>query len=208
MDQLGAEGVVAVLRLWCAAQIRRKFTGLQFTPNRLAMETKWKGDANHLFEALTDPDAPWLDRADDGTFEIHGFAEHQHQVVKLWANGKKGGRPRKVSLDSSKEEEKEVPSSSSSPICEPNGNQMVSESKSICTLEQAKSFAPTKGLTDQEAEYWWHSRNSAGWTKATANGGHPRKITSWQSDMAASVEWIRANAIKNSTKKPAWKSNL
>ena len=93
---LGAEGVVVVLRMWGNAQIRREFTGLKLTPRRLAMETKWKGDENHLFSVLTDPDAPWLDKDDDGTFSIHGFSEHQHQVVKLWANGAKGGRPRKT----------------------------------------------------------------------------------------------------------------
>ncbi len=84
----------------------------------------------------------------------------------------------------------------------------LQDGKPLCTIEQAKGQAPTSGLTEQEAEYWWHSRNSAGWTKATANGGHPRKITSWQSDMATSVEWIRANASKNTNQKPKWKPNL
>jgi hypothetical protein len=97
IEQLGADGVLAVLRIWGRAQISRTFTGLQLTPKRLAMETKWKGDENRLFEVLTDKDAPWLDIEADGSFTIHGFEEHQHQVVKLWENGKKGGRPRKVS---------------------------------------------------------------------------------------------------------------
>ncbi|MCF7732107.1 MAG: hypothetical protein K9N23_10480 [Akkermansiaceae bacterium] len=114
---LGAEGVVAVLRLWGNAQIRREFSGLKFTPRRLAMETKWFGDENQLFDVLTDPDSPWLDPEEGGTWAIHGFAEHQHQVIKLWENGRKGGRPKKTSTSSSP---------SPSPICEPNGNQMVS----------------------------------------------------------------------------------
>jgi len=125
ISELGADGVVAVLRLWGNAQIRREYSGLNLTPKRLAMETKWKGDASHLFAVLTDRDAPWLDLDDDGTISIHGFAEHQHQVVKLWENGKKGGRPKKVSLTLSSKDSSSSSSSSSSPICEPNGNQMV-----------------------------------------------------------------------------------
>jgi hypothetical protein len=125
MDKLGADGVVALLRLWSNAQISHRFTGLHFTPKRLAMETKWKGDENLLFAVLTDPEAPWLDADPEGTFTIHGFAEHQHQVVKLWENGKKGGRPKKVSPDSSKDSYTSS-CSSSSPICKPNENHMVS----------------------------------------------------------------------------------
>lgn len=134
MDQLGADGVVAVLRLWSAAQIRRKFTGLTLTPKRLAMETKWKGDESQLFSTLTDQDAPWIDADPDGTFTIHGFEEHQHQVVKLWENGKKGGRPKKVSPTPSSKDSSS--SSSSSPICKPNGNHMVSK-ESAETIYQA-----------------------------------------------------------------------
>lgn len=124
MDQLGPEGVVAVLRLWGSAQIRRVFSGLPFTPKRLAMEVKWKGDEERLFSVLTDPDAPWLDQEPGGTFTIHGFAEYQHQVVKLWENGKKGGRPKKTTAKTSPSSSSSS-SSSSSPICEPNENQMV-----------------------------------------------------------------------------------
>ena len=200
---LGAEGVVAVLRLWGNAQIRREFTGLHFTPKRLAMETKWKGDENHLFQVFTDPDAPWLDKDDDGTFSIHGFSEHQFQIVQLWSNGKKGGRPRKVSLNSSQEENKEVPSSS--PICEPNGNQMVFEAKPLCTIEQAKSFAAIAGMSETEAETWWNARSANGWRKGTSGGGTV-KIGSFQSDMKQSVGWVREHIAKNGTngKKP-WK---
>ncbi len=167
MDQLGAEGVIAILRLWGNAQIRRAFSGLHFTPKRLAMETKWKGDAEKLFAVLTDPDAPWLDMDEDGTFTIHGFSEHQHQVVKLWENGKKGGRPpntaRKTSPSSS-------PSSSSSPICEPNENQMVLENepkarkqKAKGSIEELKSFAVEIGLPESDGENCFHKWESTGW---------------------------------------------
>jgi hypothetical protein len=125
IEQLGSDGVVAILRLWGNAQIRREYCGLKLTPRRLALETKWKGDENHLFSVLTDPDAPWLDAEEGGTWAIHGFAEHQRQVVHLWEAGTKGGRPKK---DSPRPPSKKDTSSCSSsyPICKANGNHMVS----------------------------------------------------------------------------------
>lgn len=169
MDQLGAEAVVAILRLWGSAQIRRTFSGLQFTPKRLAMETKWKGDEDQLFAVLTDPDAPWLDRELDGTFTIHGFSEHQHQVVKLWENGKKGGRPKKVIPKTSTSS-----SSSSSPICEPNGNQMVLDgessppkSKAKGVLEELKAFAVEIGIPASDGEFMFDHWTSNGWKNGT-----------------------------------------
>lgn len=169
IDLLGGDGVVAVLRLWGNAQIRRQFSGLELTPKRLAMETKWKGDADLLFSVLTDPDAPWLDRETDGKFTIHGFEEHQHQVVKLWANGMKGGRPRKPK-----------PSSSSSPICKPNENQMVfdreppaKKSKAKGTLDELKTFAVKIGLPASDGENCFHKWESTGW----------KGIKDWQAKM-------------------------
>lgn len=106
ISELGADGVVAVLRLWGNAQIKRKYSGLQFTPRRLALETRWTGDEDRLFSVLTDPDAPWLDLAEDGTYSIHGFSHHQKNVIALWENGKRGGRPAKekeISPEPSKE---------------------------------------------------------------------------------------------------------
>jgi len=129
IEELGSCGLVALIRLWSKAQIRREWKGLIFTPKRLAMETKWKGDENHLFQVFTDPDAPWLDMAEDGSFEIHGFEEHQKQVIHLWNAGVKGGRPPKADpAPLNKEEDISSSTSSSSssyPRCEANGNHMV-----------------------------------------------------------------------------------
>lgn len=133
IDRLGADGVVAVLRLWFSAQIQRRYSGLELSAKRLAMATKWKGDADELFAVLTDPDAPWLDLEPDGKWTIHGFAEHQHQVVKLWANGQKGGRPK------TKEDIPTSPSTSpsTSPICKPNENHMVSKRSNQDAIAEA-----------------------------------------------------------------------
>jgi hypothetical protein len=171
--ELGAEGLIAVLRLWGNAQIRREWKGLNFTPKRLAMETKWKGDENHLFSVLTDPDAPWLDLDVDGTFAIHGFEEHQKQVIHLWSAGPKGGRPRKVSLDSSKEEEKDNTYSSSYPICKANGNHMVSDvgssrenRKRYADFSEVESYAKSQpmAIAQECIEAFFDRMEEIGWT--------------------------------------------
>jgi hypothetical protein len=51
-------------------------------------------------------------------------------------------------------------------------------------------------MTREQAEHWWHTRNAAGWTKGSSGGGNPRKITSWQSDMATSTSWVGESADK------------
>ena len=85
-----------------------------------------------------------------------------------------------------------------------------STSKPLCTLAQAICHGPVQGMSEAETTHWWHSRNCAGWTKSSAGGGHARKITSWQSDMAASVGWVREQMAKNSAtdKSKPWKPNL
>jgi hypothetical protein len=144
------------------------------------METKWKGDADKLFSILTDPDAPWIDTEPDGKFTLHGFEEHQHQVVKLWQNGKKGGRPKKVSPTPSSKDSSSSSSSSSSPICEPNGNQMVfdgepatKKSKARGTIEELKLFALEIDLPESDGENCFHKWQSTGW----------QGIKDWQAKM-------------------------
>lgn len=78
----------------------------------------------------------------------------------------------------------------------------------LCTIEQARSFAPTVNLTQDEADTWWHSRQANGWMKGTSGGGHPIKIKSWQSDMSAGVNWIKELAAKNKPKQTSWKPSL
>jgi hypothetical protein len=139
ISDVGPEGVVALLRLWGNAQIRRRFTGLNLTPKRLALEARWSGDEKRLWDAFTDADGPWLDQNEDGTFSLHGFEEHQHQVIKLWENGKKGGRPPKGEDSKTETPTPTLPLTHPLPlpltlyanhmdsISKPNGNHMVSD---------------------------------------------------------------------------------
>lgn len=175
LDQLGGDGLVVLFRLWGQAQIKRQWKSLQLTPKRLAMETKWKGDENHLFTILTDPEAPWLDKNEDGTFDIHGFEDHQKQVIHLWSQGGKGGRPKKK--DDLNSNNKEDTYSSSYPISEPNENHMVISSINYdelsrnnphryATFEQIKAYAKSQPLpiSDECIEAFFDKMDSNGFT--------------------------------------------
>lgn len=173
IDQLGADGLLVILRLWGNAQIRREWKGLQITPKRLAMETKWKGDENHLFSVLTDPDAPWLDAEEGGTFAIHGFEDHQRQVIHLWSAGGKGGRPKKASPTPPLKKENTSTSSSSYPICEANGNQMVfddsenrSNRKRYATHAEVTLYAKSQpmGISEDCIDAFFDRMEEIGWT--------------------------------------------
>ena len=77
---------------------------------------------------------------------------------------------------------------------EKEGKGMECTGASLCTIEQAKAYAPSVKFTESDAEKWWHTRNASGWTKGSVNGGAARRITSWQSDMATSAGWVKQSA--------------
>lgn len=135
------------------------------------------------------------------------------------ANGAKGGRPPKKTEPEPTSETQEThgnPSETHRKEGEGEGegegkNPLPlfadGEAKPLCTLQQAIAQAPMARMSVKAAEHWWHTRNSAGWTKGSTGGGAPRRITSWQSDMATSREWAedavsKASQPKNSDGKP------
>jgi hypothetical protein len=128
-NTLGAEAVLSLLRLWGRAQISREWRHLELTPKKLKAVCGFPGDEQELWDALTDRECPWLDQDEAGTFSIHGFEEHQAQVIALWKNGAKGGRPPNPKKENSLPHPLPHPltphdSHSVIPI-KPNGNQMV-----------------------------------------------------------------------------------
>ena len=206
IDELGGDGLVALLRLWGQAQIKREWRGLSLTPKRLAMETKWKANENHLFQVLTNPDAPWLDQNEDGTFDIHGFEEHQKQVIHLWSQSNKGGRPKKDSapLTNTNNTNKDIDtytssSSSSYPICKPNGNHMVFSPDSIKEKKKAFKKPTVKEIEEYSAEINAGIHAEAFFdfyeTKGWVIGKSPMK------DWKACVRtWKRSNQERNQSK--------
>ena len=210
IERAGAEAVLAVLRLWGNAQIQREYQHLALNPKRLAMQTKWTGDPEILWAALTDPDSPWLDAEQDGTYSIHGYADHQHQLVRLWDIGKSGGRPKKVSPTPSSKKEESLHSDNTNtsipyPICEPYENHMVSNPTQMVrrpTLDQAKSAGNTMGIAESMADEWWHAREATDWKKGTAAGGTVSVGANWQADLKTYASRMAASPPRTATGRP------
>lgn len=166
MRACGAEAVLGLIRLWGQAKIKRQYSGLDLNPSKLAAVMDYSGDEDALWAAMTDPAAPWLDAEDGGTWALHGYAEHQAQIIRLWSIGRKGGRPKAAeqvppseppSLNTSS-------SSSSSPICKPYENHMVSETAVFNTPTLADWIAQcgVAGIDKELAEEIWHDNEGRG----------------------------------------------
>jgi hypothetical protein len=141
------------------------------------------GDEDALWRVMTDPSAPWLDEEPEGTWALHGYGEHQAQIIRLWEIGRKGGRPAKDPAPSSTNLINTSSSSSSSPICEPYGNHMVFQTP---TLEEFIEAGRQAGIEREFAEEIWHdneSRPIAPDGRWTDYRGNP--IAKWQSNLSA-----------------------
>jgi hypothetical protein len=157
----GAEAVLGLLRLWGQAKIKRQYAGLELDPMRLAAVMDYSGDEDALWRAMTDQAAPWLDAEENGTWGLHGFAEHQAQIIRLWDIGRKGGRPAKPATPSPtplSPNTSSSTSSSSSPICKPNENHMVLVTPvfQTPTLEQWLGQCLMAGIPADLAEEIYH----------------------------------------------------
>lgn len=159
----GAEAVLGLLRLWGQAKIKRQYTGLVLNPTRLAAVMEYCGDEDALWRVMTDPAAPWLDEEPDGTWALHGYAEHQAQIIRLWEIGKRGGRPIKAAAPSPAPPSLNT-SSSSSPICKPSANHMVCEPPVYSTpsLKDWVEQCALAGIEKEYAEEIWHDNEGRG----------------------------------------------
>lgn len=73
----------------------------------------------------------------------------------------------------------------------PNGDKPSStgHKATIPTLAQARDFAPSIGVTPDEAEQWWHAREASEWTRSS--NGVASKIGSVKSDCKTYVLALR-----------------
>ena len=207
LAECGPTAVLGLLRLWGDAQNRKQWTGLTLNPRKLAAIMRHDGDADALWSAMTDKDAPWLDEEEGGTWAIHGFSDHNSQLVHCWQIGKKGGRSKSNTdhgmVGQGAYANHMVPSSPSTEtdedketICKPFGNHMVS-AVTTPTLEEFKIAASMMGVEEAIAEEIWHDNEG----RAIAPSGHwtgynGQPIHNWRSNMKA-----RASAIAR--KRPA-----
>lgn len=191
--QCGADAVLGLLRLWGQAQIKREWAGLPLTPSKLAALMEYPGDAAVLWQAMTDKDSPWLDAEPDGTWTLHGFADHQAQIIRLWDIGKRGGRPKGSSP--TPPSPTIHTSSSSCPISQPNGNHMVFQTP---TLEELKQAAQGMGVAEDIATIFWNECESRPITPDgywTGKDGRP--MQRWMNALKAFGERWKANEQRN-----------
>jgi hypothetical protein len=209
----GAEAVLGLLRLWGQAKIKRQYTGLVLNPTKLAAVMEYCGDEDALWRVMTDETAPWLDKEPEGTWALHGYAEHQAQIIRLWEIGRKGGRPKATPPSPIPPSPNTSSSSSSSPICEPNGNHMVSD-RSVVSTPSLKEWLEQCGLAGIEAELAeeiWHDNEGRGcdpWGHWLDYRGNPiRNPISNAKSRAVAMRRKRGGTINgqahNGTRKPA-----
>ena len=67
----GESAPMAVICLWVRCHNRRDT--FELTPAKLAQICRWSGDADQLFEAMTDGDDGFLDANEDGSFTAHDW---------------------------------------------------------------------------------------------------------------------------------------
>lgn len=195
----GSEAVVGLLRLWGHAQSRREYTGLTLNPVKLAGMMDYAGDETTLWDAMTDPLAPWLDAEPEGTWAIHGFAEHNRQLIHLWEASAKGGRPPK---------DRSIPDMTGLDVnanhletkCKPNG---LSTVVTTPTLEEFKTAASMMGVDEATAEEVWHDNES----RAIAPTGewtdwNGRPIANWRSNLKARAAQIARKRPSKALTKP------
>lgn len=128
------------------------------------------------------------------------IADYRHLSDVRRANGKRGGRPKKTKqVISANLDETGSPPVRPPVACNQNQNQLIrhtDNARAIPSLEQAKAMAGTVGVTEKEAEDWWHARESTDWTKGDGGGGRV-KIGSMASDLKRFTESMREKKNKN-----------
>jgi hypothetical protein len=162
IDRCGPAAVVGLLRLWGDCQVRRRFTGLVMAPAKLAAMMRYEGDQTALWDAMTDVDAPWLDAEEGGTWAIHGFAEHNKQIMHLWEAGKRGGRPKSPPTPPSNNTEDTIHTLTLTPFANhmvSNANHMVSAFSVEAVIEAGRMAM----ISEDVCRAYHDDREGAGW---------------------------------------------
>jgi hypothetical protein len=176
----GHGAVTGLLRLWGDCQIQRRWSGISLNPTKLAAMMRYEGDHTALWEAMTDADAPWLDSEEGGTWAIHDFSHHQKQVIHMWENGRKGGRPRKeIPPTPPKEIEELIHTLPLTPLgyeIKPNGFETKPNGFSVEVVIEAGRRAM---IPEDVCRAYHDDREGAGWLD-----GKGRRVSSMPHDLS------------------------
>lgn len=210
----GPSAVLGLLRLWGDAQTRRCWTGLTLSPRKLASIMKWDGDADVLWTAMTDPDGPWLDPEPAGTWTLHGFEEHNRQLIHLWHARRKGGAPSPIppshnnntdrtGLDPNEDHLKFICRSNDLHMDLHLNGKKPATSVQTPDLQEFKTAASMIGVSESIAEEIWHDNESrpiaptGEWTDIYGN-----PIRNWRSNMKARAAQIERKRPSTLSTKP------
>lgn len=153
-----------------------------YTPALLDEIVGWPG----LAAAMAGVD--WL-VVGDGFLQAARFEEYNSKSAKRRLKDA-------VRKKSARDEDKERPEDGPEKSKEQQSSKNKIPEFCPCSIEQAISYASTVRMTPDQAAHWWNVRNASGWTKGSTGGGTPRRITSWQSDMATSLSWVAESIQK------------
>ena len=77
---LGPKAVLALIDLWISSAMNHPDGKLVAMDELdIALEAGWEGDAEEFVGALVG--VKFLDKTEDGTYELHDWPEHQHWVI-------------------------------------------------------------------------------------------------------------------------------
>lgn len=189
-----ATAPLAVLRLWGHCQNRRTDVVAAYSPVKLKAICQWPRDAEALHNAMLA--AEWITVSGD-TMTVHEFAKYNKSLFAAWANGPKGGRPRKAQPENprvtegkpagnptetdgqtDREEKIETP-----PCPPPPVGEDVAEGQEEAPAKQAITFDPEHGITGvTEADL------------ATWKAAYP--AVDVETNILRASEWLKANPAK------------
>lgn len=144
-------------------------------------------------------EAGWIvEGEDEEEIILPNWGRHNGSSVKNRAiesernrtNARKGWEKRKKSPVSSKQESRPP---KPEPVVMPAPAQKKIKRP---TLALAKQAAPQLGVTPEEAELWWHTREGADWKRPTSSGSEMVIGERWQSDMKSFALRVRENATQ------------
>lgn len=142
---------VYIMRLWAHCQ-NRKGDVFDIPPAGIKALCSFTGDAQSLEDALIS--AEYMSR-DGKTVTVIGWAEKNASLLSAWANGVKGGRPKK-NPNETKNEPKENPGITHGL---PTGNPPLTETKPIRVDKRREEKTPQNppaggGDDDRFSEFW------------------------------------------------------
>jgi hypothetical protein len=167
IESAGEFAPLAVIGLWVHCHNRRTDT-FDLTAAKLARICRWSGDADQLFEAMTDNEDGFLDLNNDGTFTVHDWWETNKSMTSYWGNSSaKKGKKKRIENDTKTNPSTQLnstPNSSSSKARASSASEVADYLESI---EMPRSDGET--LFDKwEGSGWMNGKNKIKCWKATA----------------------------------------